>query len=131
MRVLRENAEPRECVMTSNALQDDARRVIGSQVLIRDVTEHNRLDRQFRQAQKMEVVGRLAGGVAHDFNNLLTSILGHCDLLLGDQTITAEQRTYLEEVCQAGHSAASLTRQLLAFSRQQAISPTILDLSAL
>jgi PAS domain S-box-containing protein len=98
--------------------------------IARDVTERNRLERQFQQAQKMEAVGQLAGGVAHDFNNLLTAILGYSELLL--QTLPEDdgRRQDVEEIQKAGQSAGSLTRQLLAFSRKQILEPVVLDLNA-
>ena len=78
-----------------------------------------RLEEQFRQAQKMEAVGRLAGGVAHDFNNLLTVITGYSDLLLGSRDLKDTQRTALEEIRRSAERGGALTHQLLAFSRRQ------------
>ncbi len=105
--------------------------VVGAISVIANVTERKRLEEQFRQSQKMEAVGRLAGGVAHDFNNLLTVITGYSqmvhdalpagDLLLG----------YVDEVLRASESAAALTNQLLAFSRRQVVQPQVLDLNTL
>lgn len=94
-----------------------------------DVTERRRLEQQYQQAQKMEAIGRLAGGVAHDFNNLLTAILGYCELLLADLDLDDRHRADVAEIQKAGHSAAGLTRQLLAFSRREIIEPTLLDLN--
>ena len=91
--------------------------------------ERRRLEEQFRQAQKMEAVGRLAGGVAHDFNNLLTVILGSAKDLARRSGGDAEARELAEEVLEAGQRAAALTRQLLAFSRQQALSPREIDVN--
>ena len=94
-----------------------------------DVTERRTLEEQYQQAQKMEAIGRLAGGVAHDFNNLLTSILGYCELLLADLPPDDSRHADLMEIQKAGIRAAGLTRQLLAFSRKQIIEPTPLDLN--
>jgi PAS domain S-box-containing protein len=94
-----------------------------------DVTEQRTLEAQYQQAQKMEAVGRLAGGVAHDFNNLLTVILGYCELLLADVNPGDPHQADLAEIKKAGGCAAGLTRQLLAFSRKQIIEPTLLDLN--
>ena len=95
----------------------------------RDVTEKRALEAQFRQAQKMDAVGRLAGGVAHDFNNLLTVIMSCTDLLLGDASENAAEREDLEQIKQAAVAAASLTQQLLSFSRQEMIQPRLLELN--
>jgi two-component system cell cycle sensor histidine kinase/response regulator CckA len=87
------------------------------------------LENQFRQAQKMEAVGRLAGGVAHDFNNLLTVIMTYTEILSADLELTDARREDLEEILKASKAAASLTRQLLAFSRQQVIEPRLIHLN--
>ena len=94
-----------------------------------DVTERRTLEEQFQQAQKMEAIGRLAGGVAHDFNNLLTVILGFCELLLADLDPDDPRQADIAEIQKAGTRAAGLTRQLLAFSRKEIIEPTLLDLN--
>jgi len=94
-----------------------------------DVTERRMLEEQYQQAQKMEAVGRLAGGVAHDFNNLLTVILGYCGLLLADFDPDDQRQADIAEIQKAGTSAAALTRQLLAFSRKEIIEPTVLNLN--
>ena len=96
-----------------------------------DVTERRILEEQFQQAQKMEAIGRLAGGVAHDFNNLLTVILGYCELLLADLDPADPRQTDIAEIQRAGARGAGLTRQLLAFSRKEIIEPTRLDLNVI
>jgi len=102
-----------------------------SQGILRDVTERKRLEAELRQAQKMEAVGRLAGGVAHDFNNIMTCILGNADLVLSQLDSDPGPRENLEEIITAANRAASLTRQLLAFSRRQVVQPVVLDLNVL
>ena len=92
-----------------------------------DITEQKSLESQLRQAQKMESVGRLAGGVAHDFNNMLGVILGYADMALGAVEPGTPVSDHLREIQQAARRSAELTRQLLAFSRRQAIFPEILD----
>jgi len=93
--------------------------------------ERSRLEQQFRQAQKMEAVGRLAGGVAHDFNNLLTVITGYAELLLAGPNLQAAQRTALDEIQRAAERGGALTHQLLAFSRRQPFTPSTVQLNAL
>ncbi|MGE5569708.1 MAG: ATP-binding protein [Rhodospirillales bacterium] len=104
---------------------------------IRDITdrlraeeEHSRIEEQLRQSQRLESVGRLAGGVAHDFNNLLTVINGYADMLRYDLDEDDPLRAGLDEIKRAGERAASLTQQLLAFSRKQMIEPKPIDLNA-
>jgi PAS domain S-box-containing protein len=97
--------------------------------LVNDITEQKRLEAEFRQAQKMEAVGILTGGLAHDFNNLLTVINGYSNLLLRDLAQDDPRRSDLEEISLSGQRAASLTSQLLAFSRKQVVQPRILDLN--
>ncbi len=96
-----------------------------------DVTERQVLEKQLQQAQKMEAVGHLAGGVAHDFNNLLGVIIGYCEILATAGGLEEKDRERVAEIKKAGDRAATLTRQLLAFSRQQVIEPRVLDLNAL
>jgi two-component system, cell cycle sensor histidine kinase and response regulator CckA len=98
--------------------------------VIRDITERNHLEGQLRQAQKMEAVGLLAGGIAHDFNNLLTAITGYSDLTLKKLRPDDPLSGNIREIRDAGDRAASLTSQLLAFSRKQVLKPEILNLNA-
>ncbi|MGH7544696.1 MAG: response regulator [Gemmatimonadota bacterium] len=97
--------------------------------MIHDVTESRRLEEQLRQAQKMEAVGRLAAGVAHDFNNLLTVITGYCDLLFGSLEPGDPKRADVEEIRKAADGAATVTRQLLSFSRRQVLQPKVVDVN--
>jgi PAS domain S-box-containing protein len=115
-------------------LLDNQGRPIARVGIHRDITERKQLEEQFRQAQKMEAVGRLAGGVAHDFNNLLTVINGYTELLLQhcrDKAVDPEaMEKDLAHVQKAGERAAALVRQLLIFSRKQVLQPTTLNLNA-
>jgi PAS domain S-box-containing protein len=97
--------------------------------LMLDITQQKRLEEQFHQAQKMEAIGRLAGGVAHDFNNLLTAITGYCEFLLEDLDSSDPRRGDVSEIKKASGRAAGLTRQLLAFSRRQVLAPQVIDLN--
>jgi len=106
-------------------------RVTGSQAALRDTTERKRIEAHYLQAQKMESVGRLAGGVAHDFNNLLTVINGYSSMLLGRLPAADPSRRDLEEIQKAGEQAAGLTQKLLAFSRKQLVKPRPVDLNVL
>lgn len=94
----------------------------------RSETERTRLEDQLRQSQKMEAIGRLAGGVAHDFNNILTSILGFAELTLQNPTLPGRVRQDVQEIHLAAERAAELTRQLLTFSRKQVLQPRVISL---
>jgi two-component system, cell cycle sensor histidine kinase and response regulator CckA len=113
--------------LSGRAVADDHNTEV--EVIVEDVTERRLLENQFRQAQKMEAVGRLSGGIAHDFNNLLGVIIGYSEVLL--DRLNPEERLHknAQEIKKAGERAASLTRQLLAFSRQQVLEPKVLDLN--
>lgn len=97
--------------------------------IARDITEHRKLEDQLRQAQKMDAVGRLAGGVAHDFNNMLNVMMGYSELALKRVESDKKTGSYLHGVLDAGRRSADLTRQLLAFSRNQVVEPRILDIN--
>ncbi len=94
-----------------------------------DETERRRAETQLRQAQKMDALGRLAGGVAHDFNNLLTIIIGYSEILLQHPALGEPAKPQVEQVLEAGRHAGRLTRQLLAFSRKQILQPVVMDLN--
>jgi PAS domain S-box-containing protein len=116
---------------TISPIRDALDKLSGFVAVKRDVTERRQLEDQLRQAQKLESIGRLAGGVAHDFNNLLTVINGYGDFLLKGLKSGDRLRSYAEEIKTAGERAASLTNQLLAFSRKQVIEPKAVDLNAI
>jgi PAS domain S-box-containing protein len=120
-----------DVAITLSPLWDRAGLVVGVSNIARDLTEKRLLEQQYRQAQRMETVGQLAGGVAHDFNNLLTVISGCTDLLLLSLPRSDPSRGLVEEISRAGARSASLTRQLLAFSRKQIVAPRVLDLNTL
>jgi PAS domain S-box-containing protein len=97
--------------------------------ITRDVTDRIHLEEQLRNAQQLEAIGRLAGGVAHDFNNILSIIMGHGELLLTSTGLDERTRSGLEQIQRGADRAASLTQQLLAFSRKQVLQPKVLDLN--
>ncbi|HUL53965.1 MAG TPA: PAS domain S-box protein [Opitutaceae bacterium] len=115
------------CLMSSSSLLVDAIPCMIS--IVRDVSESKRLEDQLRQAQKMEAVGQLAGGVAHDYNNILTAMLIQLGLLLNDPHLTTDAKNALKELEHTAERAANLTRQLLMFSRRQAIQVKPVDLN--
>ena len=112
------------------AILDHRGDAVGFVSIKRDITARKQLEQQFLQAQKMEAVGRLAGGVAHDFNNLLGIITGYTDLILEDPSVTGRSRQRVEEIKRAATRAVEVTRQLLAFSRKQVLETRPLDLNA-
>ena len=110
-------------------LLDSAGRIHGVIAIDSDITEMKLLEQQFRQSQKLEAVGRLAGGVAHDFNNLLTVIMGYVEMLIAEAGDQAELVDYAHEIQYAADRASALTAQLLAFGRRQISQPKVLDLN--
>ena len=106
-------------------------KVVGRVWSFRDVTQARHLEQELRQSQKMEAVGRLAGGVAHDFNNLLMLISGYLSQLATDSSLAADHRSVVDQLLATSKRGASLTRQLLAFSRKDHTTPTVADLNAL
>jgi PAS domain S-box-containing protein len=106
-------------------------RVVGRVWSFRDVTQGRNLEQELRQSQKMEAVGRLAGGVAHDFNNLLMLMSGYLSQLANDAALAADSRSVVEQLLATTKRGAALTRQLLAFSRKDQTAPTVADLNAI
>jgi PAS domain S-box-containing protein len=127
--LVRKDGTPVQIRCNAIAVRDEHGKVVGVTGTATDITEHKRLEEQFRQAQKMQAIGRLAGGVAHDFNNLLTVITGYSELLLQEVQFTDASRDLIREIIRAADRAAALTRQLLAFSRKQILLPLVLDLN--
>jgi len=117
-------------VRVSGRVVADEGRQLYTECIVENITERRALEQQLRQAQKMEAVGRLAGGVAHDFNNLLTVIKGYTEIVKEDLGERYGHREELDEALKAADRAATLTRQLLAFSRQQVMAPRILNLNS-
>lgn len=129
VRQFQSNDESRWLSETKAPIRDNAGKVVGLVGISRDVTEQRQLEQQLLHAQKMEAVGRLAGGVAHDFNNLLAVIQSYAQLVLRNLPADDRSRSDLGELLEATNRAASLTKQLLTFSRKQPMKTTMLDLN--
>jgi len=114
--------------LTSSLVRDTSKRPLYRISVVQDVTRRKRAEDQLQQAQKMEAIGRLAGGVAHDFNNLLTVILGNAELVLDGLPESDPDHIRIEEIQSAGETAADLTKKLLAFSRKEVIAKRVVDL---
>jgi PAS domain S-box-containing protein len=115
---------------TRTPARDSEGRVRDIRGFLVDITEQRRVEDQLRQSQKLEAIGRLAGGITHDFNNVLTIITGYSDLLLNRIPADSNLREAVSEINSAGYRAAALTRQLLSFSRKQECQPALIDLNA-
>ena len=130
-RIVRPDGSERFVEERFDYMRDAEGKPVRAMGTVRDLTEYRRLEEQLRQSQKMEAIGRLAGGVAHDFNNLLTIINGYSQLALERLEDGHAVRRDVIEIHEAGERAAALTRQLLAFSRRQLLQPQVLDLNAI
>jgi PAS domain S-box-containing protein len=128
---LRRDGKTIEVALTVSPIRDQTGAVTGAATIARDIRERKRLEGQLQHAQKMEAVGRLAGGVAHDFNNLLSVIVGYGYLIQSSVPAGDPLRNAADEIMGASERAGSLTRQLLAFSRKQVMRPEVLDLNAI
>ncbi len=125
----RKNGDKLLVIITSTALRDQRGVVTGFRGVIRDVTEHKKLQQQLLQSQKMEAIGLLAGGIAHDFNNILTAISGYGNLLKKSVNGDGCAQEYLEQILEAASRASRLTHSILAFSRKQILKPEPVDLN--
>lgn len=126
----RKDGTPVSVSVSLSPIRDQEGRGIGSSVIVRDISGRVRLEEQLHQAQKMDAVGQLAGGVAHDFNNLLTVISGYSSLVISRLRPNDPTRELIEEIEKAADRAAQLTRQLLVFSRKEVVERRVLDLNA-
>lgn len=115
---------------TASAVRNSTGEVEKLVIVNREITERKQLEQQLHLSQKLEAIGQLSGGIAHDFNNILGVIIGYSQVLQTQLPETHESREPVDEILKAGQRAATLTRQLLAFSRKQVLEPTILDLGA-
>jgi PAS domain S-box-containing protein len=129
--VVTKDKKTRMIAWHNTILISEAGKILGTLSSGEDITERKQLEEQLYQSQKMEAIGRLAGGIAHDFNNLLTAIIGYSEIISKDSEVTPKNRNYIEEIKKSAQRAATLTQQLLAFSRKQILQPKILNLNIL
>jgi PAS domain S-box-containing protein len=130
-RIIRPDGSERLVQQRAKVITDNQGRAVRMVGTIQDITEVRHLEDQLRHSQKLEAVGRLAGGIAHDFNNVLTAINGYSDLTLERLPLQDSIRPNIEEIRRAGERAASLTQQLLAFSRKQVMQPRVINLNTI
>ncbi len=129
--VLTKKGTERMVAWHNTLLTNDKGDIIGTLSSGEDITENRRLEEQLFQSQKMEAIGRLAGGIAHDFNNALTAIMGYSDIIAKDAEVKDKHRSYIDEIKKSAERAATLTQQLLAFSRKQIMQPKVLNLNTM
>jgi PAS domain S-box-containing protein len=127
MRFERDDGETRWIVAAGRVRRDAAGAAVGIMGMAHDVSGLRELEQQFRQSQKMEAMGHLAGAVAHDFNNLLTAIKGYSEFVIDALAVEDKSRSDVEQIVAAADRAAALTNQLLAFSRRQVLAPKVID----
>jgi PAS domain S-box-containing protein len=125
----RRDGKPISILLTVSPIRGTSGEILGGSVIARDISDRKQLEQQYLHSQKMEAVGRLAGGVAHDFNNLLTVINGYADLALQKPAREVSLDERIKPIKEAARRAAGLTRQLLAFSRRQILQPRIVNIS--
>ena len=130
-RIVRPDGSVRSVRANRRPVYDNAGEVYRIAGIVEDITEQRMLEAQFRQANKMDAIGQLASGVAHDFNNLLTVILGFSEMMAADADLPAQHAKDLDEIMAAGRRASGLTKQLLAFSREQVMATTPIDVNGL
>lgn len=128
-RVVRPDGAIRWVHEKADVLRDDQGRAVRMIGVVQDITDRRHLEDQLRQAQKMEAIGRLAGGIAHDLNNALTAIAGYAELALGQLEKVHPARADVQEIRRGAERAGSVTRQLLAFSRKELLEPRLFDLN--
>ncbi len=130
-KLVKKSGQEMDCLITASTRIDDEGSILGYYGIIHDITDRKKLEQQLLQAQKMEAVGRLAGGVAHDFNNILTAIIGYGKLLKEEMEPDNPLQNYNTQILNSAERAANLTRALLTFSRKQIISPKPVNINDL